>query len=117
MWSRLLEKETLYDSEQKPNLKKNVIDSIYLPSACSVMSNSFATPWTVAHQAPLSMGFPRQEYWNGLPFPSPEDRPDLGIELKWIRSTWQVDSLLLSHLGSPKSELKIQIPGFQEQRF
>ena len=69
----------------------------------SVVSNSFATPWTVAHQAPLSTGFPRQEYWNGLPFPSPEDRPDLGIELKWIRSTWQVDSLLLRHLGSPKS--------------
>ena len=36
----------------------------------------FATPWTVAHQAPLSMGFPRQEYWNGLPFPSPGDLPD-----------------------------------------
>ena len=34
----------------------------------------FATPWTVAHQAPLSMGFSRQEYWSGLPFPSPEDR-------------------------------------------
>ena len=35
------------------------------------MSDSFATPWTVARQAPLSMGFPRQEYWSGLPFPSP----------------------------------------------
>ena len=34
----------------------------------------FATPWTVAHQAPLSMGFSRQEYWSGLPFPSPGDR-------------------------------------------
>ena len=33
----------------------------------------FATPWTVAHQAPRSMGFSRQEYWSGLPFPSPED--------------------------------------------
>ena len=33
----------------------------------------FVTPWTVARQAPLSMGFPRQEYWSGLPFPSPED--------------------------------------------
>ena len=37
-------------------------------------------PWTVAHQAPLSMGFPRQEYWNGLPFPSPGNLPELGIE-------------------------------------
>ena len=40
----------------------------------------FATPWTVAYQAPLSMGFSRQEYWNGLPFPSPGDLPDPGIE-------------------------------------
>ena len=39
-----------------------------------------ATPWTVAHQAPLSMGFPRQEYWSGLPFPPPEDLPDPGIK-------------------------------------
>jgi len=40
----------------------------------------FATPWTVAHQAPLSMGFSRQEYWSGLPFPSPGGLPDQGIE-------------------------------------
>ena len=40
----------------------------------------FATLWTVAHQAPPSMGFPRQEYWSGLPFPSPGDLPDPGIE-------------------------------------
>ena len=40
----------------------------------------FVTLWTVAHQAPLSMGFLRQEYWSGLPFPSPGDLPDPGIE-------------------------------------
>ena len=40
----------------------------------------FATPWTVAHQAPPFMGFPRQEYWSGLPFPSPGDLPNPGIE-------------------------------------
>ena len=40
----------------------------------------FATPLTVAHQAPLSMEFSRQEYWNGLPYPSPGDLPDPGIE-------------------------------------
>ena len=39
-----------------------------------------ATPWTVAHQAPLFMGFSSQEYWSGLPFPSPGDLPDPGIE-------------------------------------
>ena len=40
----------------------------------------FATPWTVAYQAPPSMGFPRQENWSGLPFPSPGDLPNPGIE-------------------------------------
>ena len=50
-------------------------------NVCSVpQSCLFATPWTVVHQAPLSIGFPRQEYWNGLPFPSPGDLPHPGIE-------------------------------------
>ena len=40
----------------------------------------FATPWTVGHQAPASMEFPRQEHWSGLPFPSPGDLPDPGIK-------------------------------------
>ena len=40
----------------------------------------FETAWTVAHQAPLSMGFSRQEYWSGLPFPTPGDLPDPGIK-------------------------------------
>ena len=40
----------------------------------------FATPWTVAYQVPLSVGFSRQEYWSGLPFPSPGDLPNPGIE-------------------------------------
>ena len=48
-------------------------------AACSVVSNS-ATPWTVLCQAPLSMGFPRQAYWNRLPFPSPGDLPNPGTE-------------------------------------
>ena len=42
--------------------------------------SDFVTPWTVAYQAPLSMGFPRRKYWNGLPFPSPGDLPDQGIK-------------------------------------
>ena len=41
----------------------------------------FGTPWTVAHQDSLCMGFPRQEYWSGLPFPTPGDLPDPGIKL------------------------------------
>ena len=55
----------------------------------------FATPWTVAHQAPPSMGFSRQEYWSGLSFPSPEDLPDPG--LPHCRQTLY----RLSHQGSP----------------
>ena len=47
--------------------------------ACSVVSD-FAASWTVAHQALLSMGFLRQEYWSGLPFPPPGHLPDLGIK-------------------------------------
>ena len=58
--------------------------------SCSVVSNS-ATPWTVAHQAPLSMEFSRQEYWSGLPCPSPGDLPDPGI--KPGSPVLQVDSL------------------------
>ena len=51
----------------------------------------FATPWTVAHQAPPSMGFSRQEYWSGLPFLSPGDLPNPGIEPR--SPTLQVDAL------------------------
>ena len=46
----------------------------------SEVAQSCPTPWTVARQAPLSMGFSRQEYWSGLPFPSPGDLPNPGIE-------------------------------------
>ena len=54
---------------------------IHITSMC-VLSHVrlYATPWAVAHQAPLSVGFPRQEYWNGLPFPTPGDLPDPGIK-------------------------------------
>ena len=51
----------------------------------------FVTPWTVAHQAPLSMGFSRQEYWSGLPFPSSGDLPNPGFE-PWSPAL-QADSL------------------------
>ena len=50
------------------------------------MSDSFVTPWTVAHQASLFMGFPKQEYWSGLPFPSPGDLPDPGTKPMSLRS-------------------------------
>ena len=69
----------------------------------SVMSDYFATPWTVARQALLSMGFPRQEYWSGLPFDSSGDLPDPGI--KSTSPALQADSLLLSHHPSPEGLL------------
>ena len=46
----------------------------------------FGTPWTVAHQVPLSMGYPMQEYWSGMPFPPPGDLSDPGIEPSSLRS-------------------------------
>ena len=63
---------------------------------------TLATPWSVAHQAPLSMEFSRQEYWSGLPFHSPGNLPNPGIEPESPASpALQVDSLLLSHQESP----------------
>ena len=59
-----------------------------------------ATPWTVARQASLSMGFSRQEYWSGLPCPPPGDLPTPGIKPR--SPALQVDSLPLSHQGSPQ---------------
>ena len=72
-------------------------------SACQSLSHIqlFATPWTVVNQAPLSMEFPRQEYWSGLPFPPPGDLLDPGIES--ASPELAAASLPLSHLGSPLS--------------
>ena len=81
------------------------------------MSDSFVTPWTVARQTPLSMGFFGQEYWSGLPRPPPGDPPDPGIELASLMSpalaggffttsaTWEVPLYLYlehSHQFQPK---------------
>ena len=59
----------------------------------------FVTPWTVAYQAPLSVGFSRQEYWSGSPFPSPGDLSDPGIEPR--SSSLQADSLQSEPPGKP----------------
>ena len=74
----------------KPNLLTP--EPLFCPPLCEpwgtmfccrlAASNSFETPYSVASQAPLSMGFPRQENWSGLPFPPPVDLPDPGIELE-----------------------------------
>ena len=68
-------------------MKNNIIyrlhiHYLYIQSEVKSLSHVrlFATPWTVAYQAPPSMGFPRQECWSGLPFPSPGDLPNPGIK-------------------------------------
>ena len=64
----------------------------------------FATPWTVAHQAPPPIGFSRQEYWSGLPFPSPGDLPDPGIKPRF--PALQADALTSEPPGKPSSKGK-----------
>ena len=64
---------------------------LYCGGLVSKLCLTLATPWTVAHQAPLSMGFSRQEYWSELPFPSPGDLPDPGIKPR--SPALQADSL------------------------
>ena len=92
--------------------------------SCSVVPDSFATPWTVALQTPLSLGFSRQEYCSGLPFPPPGDLPDPGMEPMSLASpalsdgvfttstTWEVPGSMLAEcytyiLSSQAEVLKI----------
>ena len=73
------------------------------------MSSSFVILWAGTHQAPLSMGFPRQEYWNELPFPSPGDLPDPGIEPRSL--ALQADALTSEPPGKPPFRYDLnQIP-------
>ena len=89
---------------------------------CPVVFDSFVTPWTAALQAPLSMAFSRQEYWSGLPFPSPGNLPNLGIKpLSLVSCTDRQVLYHLCHLGSPvwlgliQSGLQSRKLGFLEQ--
>ena len=70
------------------------------------MSDSFATPWTIACLAPLSLVFPRQEYWSGLPFPSPGNL--CNPEIKSAFPALKADSLPLSHQGFPMEAITIK---------
>ena len=65
---------------------------------------TFCDRWTVAHQAPPSMGFSKQEYWSGLPFPSPGDLPNPGIEP--TSPALQADTLTSEPPGKPKGYIK-----------
>ena len=82
-------KETISKVKRPPSEREKIIASEaidkYFKFSCSVMSDP-VTPWAIGYQAPLFTGFSRQEYWSGLPFPSPEDLPDPGIEPKSLGS-------------------------------
>ena len=85
------------DSEPQGKPKSTGVGESEVTQSCPTLCD----PWTVAHQAPLSTGFARQEYWSGLPFPSPGDLPDSGIEPR--SPTLQVDSLPAKPQGKPKN--------------
>ena len=74
---------------------------VYMLFSCSVMSDSLQPPWTIAYKGPLPVGFSRQEYWSWLPFSSPGNLPNAGIEP--TTSALAGDSLSLSHLESPRT--------------
>ena len=87
------------DSRIFPHIEKCLLFCCLVPK----WYPTFVTPWTVAHQAYLSMEFSRQEHWSSLPFPSPGDLPDPSIEPASPMSlALQVDSLLTEPLGKPQ---------------
>ena len=77
-------------------------DACYVAQSCTTL----VTPWTVTSQALLSMGFPRQKYWSGLPFPPPGDLPNPGTEPK--SPTLQADTLASEPLGKTFSCLTLK---------
>ena len=85
------------DSEPQGKPKSTGVGESEVTQSCPTLCD----PWTVAHQAPLSTGFARQEYWSGLPFPSPGDLPDSGIE---PASLALAGRLSLCRLGSPEPQ-------------
>ena len=82
------------------NIQRRKYESLSMKVKSLSHVRLFATPWTVAYQAPLSMGFSRHQYWSGLPFPSPGDLPDPRVES--VSPTLQADALLSEPPGKPK---------------
>ena len=87
------------EAKKKKSITTEGNKGLWLPRICVCVSPGrlFATPWTAAHQAPLSMGFSRKGYWSGLLFPSPGDLPNPGIEPGSPKL--QADSLLIGLPG------------------
>ena len=80
-------------------MREEQYSTVLVAQSCPTIGN----PWPVAHQAPLAMGFSRQEYWSGSPCPPPEDLPDPGIKPRF--PALQADSLPLSHQGSSHKDI------------
>ena len=117
-----------------PHLLHSLLKTLCVPSEvmihpqsekwkCSSIScvRLFVTPWTVARQAPLSMGSPRQEYWSELPFPSPGSLPDSGDQAhvtyigRWVLYHWatrETPNVRLGNLKIPFHGCLSVIPGF-----
>ena len=104
--------EVLNTASTKQELKqKSKVLRVGRGSEVTQSCPTLCVPWTVAHQASPSMGFSRQEYWSGLPFPSPGDLPDPGIEPR--SPTLQSDALTSAPPGKP---LKGGGPAKQNQK-
>ena len=90
----LVEIRVLNILQMKFQKVRNIAEKFYIVLEVKSLSHVqlFATPWTVAYQAPWFMGFSREEYWSGLPFPSPGDLPNPGIEPRSF--ALQTDALL-----------------------
>ena len=96
-WNYILSsvKEASFSHEFYVMTIPNSLHACMLGCFCHV--GLFMTPWTVAHQAPLSRGFSRQEYWRGLPYPPPGDLPDPGIEPTSLRSPTLADGFFITN--------------------
>ena len=87
--------ELMHIHSRKSGKLRKVKVKVLVTQSCLTL----VTAWTVAHQDPVSMGFSRQEYWSGLPFPSPGDLPNPGIELG--SPAFQADTLTSEPPGKP----------------
>ena len=96
-WNYILSsvKEASFSHEFYVMTIPNSLHACMLGCFCHV--GLFTTPWTIAHQAPLSRGFSRQEYWRGLPYPPPGDLPDPGIEPTSLRSPALADGFFITN--------------------
>ena len=97
VYSQLISTKSIFQKQRFPEMK------VKAKSLSHVWFS--ATSWTVAYQDPPSMEFSRQEYWSGLPFPSPGDLPDPGIEPQ--SPALQADTLSSEPLGKPFPEMEI----------